>query len=183
MYRIIPASLPEDAELVRELLLDYAETLPDDAGVCIQSLEQEIGGLFEPGAAEPNQNGRTTLYWPATGDSNRGGGGFLLAVMDDGEVAGGVGFSSLEAEGHTGVAELRRLYVRPAFRGQHLGRWLALAALHEIIQRGYRRVLLETTHKMAAAQQLYESMGFRDSALSQPPIRVMELDLETEGGS
>ena len=141
--------------LVRELFEEYAAGLGFD--LAFQGFEQELDGL--PGDYAP----------PA---------GRLLLALDGVEAAGCVALRPLD---EPDVCELKRLYVRPGFQGQGLGRSLALAAVGAARELGYARVRLDTTPAMTAAQQLYESLGFREIApYRHNPIagtRFLELKL------
>jgi ribosomal protein S18 acetylase RimI-like enzyme len=61
-----------------------------------------------------------------------------------------------------GIAELKRVYVRPAGRGQRLGEALARRLVDDARAFGYRAVRLDTLPFMGAAQALYEALGFVD---------------------
>lgn len=75
--------------------------------------------------------------------------------------------------------ELKRLYVRPGGRGGGLGRRLVETLIDEARRRGYRRMLLDTLPDMVAAQALYQSLGFVDTApyRHNPVARARFLEL------
>jgi GNAT superfamily N-acetyltransferase len=82
----------------------------------------------------------------------------LILVARDGVEAGGC---AAMREIATGVAELKRLYVREPYRGTGLGRRLAEAVIAEARVRGYQVLRLDTLPSMRAAIGIYESLGFR----------------------
>ena len=87
--------------------------------------------------------------------------GALLMAMVDGAVAGCCGLRPLDAADYPNACEMKRLYVRDAFRGMGLGRDLAEAALDAARAAGYASVLLDTLDDMEAARALYEELGFK----------------------
>jgi ribosomal protein S18 acetylase RimI-like enzyme len=78
----------------------------------------------------------------------------------DGELAGCCALRPLDNADYPNAAEMKRLYVRKAFRGFGLGRHLAEAALDAARRAGYDSVLLDTLDDMEAARALYEDLGF-----------------------
>jgi len=133
---------PESADewqAAREVLLDYQASLPVDLG--FQGFEAELVGL--PGAYAP-PHGR-----------------FLLALVD-GTVAGSGAFRPLPDADYPNACEMKRLFVRPAFRRFGLGRVLAQALLDRATEAGYSTMLLDTLDDMEAARGLYESLGFAE---------------------
>jgi putative acetyltransferase len=136
--KFVQAESPEEIEIARELFREYAAGLNID--LCFQNFDQEVDGL--PGNYAP----------PA---------GRLLLAIEDEQVAGCI---ALRPFGD-GNCEMKRLYVRPEFRGQGLGKKLVRTLIDVARPLGYRRMLLDTLPgKMDQAIALYRSFGFREIA-------------------
>ena len=156
---IIQAEAPEALTLIRQLFAEYAASLEID--LAFQGFDEELADL--PGA----------YARPA---------GSLLLGFDGEEPAGCVAFRRLVPA----IAELKRLYVRPAARGAGWGRRLAERAADEARASGYGRIRLDSLPSMRAAIDLYLGMGFREiPAYRHNPVagtRFLELDLRPGRG-
>jgi putative acetyltransferase len=128
-----PAELDQAATLFRE----YAASL--DVDLCFQNFDAELAGL--------------------PGEYAAPGGLLLLAYVDD-ELAGCGALRAMADTDYANACEMKRLYVRPAFRQFGLGRALAQRLLDEGLRAGYSAMLLDTLDDMEAARELYTSLGF-----------------------
>ena len=138
MTTIRPASFPEDLAAVTAIFREYVLSPTVDLG--FQDYEQEFAQL--PGKyAQPD-------------------GCILLAAMDNGDVVGCAALRRVDEV----ACELKRVYVRPAARGQDLGRQLVQHMLQMGRAAGYRRMCLDVLPEFVAAQRLYESLGFVPTA-------------------
>jgi putative acetyltransferase len=104
--------------------------------------------------------------------------GRLLLAFANGRLAGCVALRKID----DGVCEMKRLYVRPEFRGQGIGRRLTTRLMEEAREIGYARMRLDTiSSKMSEAVGMYRSLGFREIAsYYQSPIAdtiYMEVNL------
>ena len=135
--QLITPESPEDWQDTRLILRDYASSL--DFDLDFQGFEEELAGL--PGAYAPP-------------------GGLMLLATVDGAVAGSGAFRPLPDADYPNACEMKRLFVRPAFRRFGLGRILAQALMDRATEAGYSSMLLDTLDDMEAARGLYESLGF-----------------------
>ena len=126
-------------DAAREIFLDYARSLSVD--LCFQNFEAELATL--PGDYAPPE-GRLLLAWV------------------DHELAGCGALRGLADTDYANACEMKRLYVRPGFRGFGLGRMLAQSLLDEARSAGYSVMLLDTLDEMEAARELYASLGFEE---------------------
>ena len=162
--RIHRAETPEDLDAVRELFLEYV-SVPDweaDFATYLaqQAFETELAELPGP-------------YAPPTGA--------LLLARVAGQPAACIASKSLDPPD---VCEMKRLFVRPQFRGLGLGERLVRQLIGLARGAGYRRMRLDTLPSMSAAQRLYRRLGFRDiPPYCENPVRgahFLERELDAD---
>jgi GNAT superfamily N-acetyltransferase len=133
-----PAASVSQIAHARELFLEYAQSL--GFSLCFQNFDQELAGL--PGDYAPPE-------------------GCLLLAEYKIQLAGCVALHKLEPD----VCEMKRLYLRPQFRNQGLGRVLAERIIAEARQIGYHRMRLDTVEPvMKDAVAMYRKLGFKEIA-------------------
>ena len=135
MTKILSADTEQLIAKARGLFLEYAASLGFDLG--FQEFEKEMADF------------------PDEYSSPRGC--LLLAFYDD-ELAGCVALRDLS----NGICEMKRLYVRPAFRGLKVGKALAEAIIEAGKDLGYTHMRLDTAPYMKEAISLYRSLGFKE---------------------
>ena len=154
MLNIVPATAAKDLEDVRILFGEYSGLVAE--ALCFQNFGHELEAL--PGEYAPP-------------------GGVLLIARDKDAAAGCVALRQLDA----GTGEMKRMYVREAYRGSGLGRRLAVAVIDEAKKRNYKRVVLDTLPKLASAIALYRDLGFREVGpyLASPTPGAICFELKT----
>jgi putative acetyltransferase len=137
--RLFTPQSPPELDATRAIFREYAHHLGVD--LCFQGFEEELAQL--PGAYQAPQ-------------------GLLLLALIEGEVAGCVAMRPLQDVDYANACEMKRLYVRKAFRRFGLGRVLAQKVIDAAAQAGYADMLLDTLDDMEAARELYASLGFEE---------------------
>jgi len=132
------AETPAQIIQARELFLEYAQSL--GFSLCFQNFDKELANL--PGDYAPPE-------------------GRLLLAEFEGQLVGCVALHKLEP----GICEMKRLYLRPQFRGKGLGRVLADRIVAEARQIGYKCMRLDTVEPvMKDAVGMYRKLGFKEIA-------------------
>ena len=129
------ADSSDDYAVGKALFEEYAAVLGVD--ICFQNFTQELANL-------------ATIYGPPPG--------CLLLARTNQEWSGCVAVRQQRAT----VCEMKRLYVKPQYRGKGLGRLLAESAIRHAQKLGYFEIVLDTLPTMIEAQSLYASLGFRE---------------------
>jgi ribosomal protein S18 acetylase RimI-like enzyme len=152
-FRITEARWPDDRAIVEALFREYIASLTED--ISFQNPDDELATL-------PGKYARP--------------GGVVLIARDGAEAAGTIAYRMFEP----GVAEMKRLYVRPAYRGRSLGRELANELIDDARACGYRTIMLDTLESMSAARTLYRDLGFApvEPYYDNPLPGVMYMALE-----
>jgi ribosomal protein S18 acetylase RimI-like enzyme len=140
--KLVTIQLALDAERLHDidmLFREYAASL--DVVQCFQNFESELASL--------------------PGEYSQPRGALLLATVA-GALAGCCALRALDCVDYANAGEMKRLYVRPAFRGLGLGRMLAEGMLDQARLSGFACVLLDTLDDMEAARALYGELGFEE---------------------
>jgi len=156
--QIFQANSDADIQQARALFEEYASGL--GISLCFQNFDRELVNL--PGDYAPPD-------------------GRLLVAMEEDQLAGCIAMRKLEP----GVCEMKRLFLRPAYRGKGLGRVLVEAIIDEALNVGYTHMRLDTLPgRMDKAIELYRSIGFVEiGPYCENPVdgaKFMELDLVTK---
>lgn len=158
MLQLIDVTNAEQAQSARQLFREYEKGL--GISLCFQNFDEELKNLPGDYAAP---------------------GGALLLAFSEGQLAGCCALRPLTLAAYPRAAEMKRLFVRPNFRGKGIARKLAYEILRMARGRDYDYVLLDTLNTMKEAQALYLLIGFRDiPPYYENPIegaRYMMLDL------
>ena len=133
---LILATSESDIKQARTLFEEYAAWL--GISLCFQNFDQELAAL--PGEYAPPD-------------------GRLLLAFEDDELAGCIALRKIRAT----TCEMKRLFLRPEFRGRGLGRALVERIIEEARQIGYTQICLDTLPgRMDQAIALYKSIGFKE---------------------
>ncbi|MFI5253319.1 MAG: GNAT family N-acetyltransferase [Bacteroidota bacterium] len=157
MINIIDAYTENHIPEIRNLFLEYAASLNID--LCFQNFDKELAGL--PGDYAPP-------------------GGCLLMIIDGEKTAGCVAIRKISDE----ICEMKRLYIKPEFRGKGLGKKLAVTVIERAKNLRYHTMRLDTLPIMKEAIQMYRSLGFREiSPYRFNPVEgAIYMELELKGG-
>jgi ribosomal protein S18 acetylase RimI-like enzyme len=135
MPKIFPAQTTEDFETARKLLVEYVDSLGFD--LSFQDFEQELADLSKNFASPEDC--------------------FLLAIYEN-QTVGCVAIKCFD----NSICEMKRLYVKPQFRGLGIGRALAETTIKQARKVGYNSMRLDMVLPRDAARSLYFSLGFKD---------------------
>lgn len=134
MVKITEANTKEFVEIAKELIREYAQSLEFD--LKFQDFDKEMENF--PGQYAPPM-------------------GCLFIAMDENQPIGCVALRDLGQ----GICEMKRLYVKPFFRGQKVGKLLAEIVIKAAKDMGYDYMRLDTVPSMKQANTLYNALGFK----------------------
>jgi putative acetyltransferase len=135
----------KELDVIRNLFREYEKELDED--ICFQSFEEELKNPLKK-------------YGPPSGD-------LMLAYWED-EIAGCIALTRMK---ESGACEMKRLYVKPTFRKNKIGRLLIEELLSSAKERNYEKMRLDTFLKLQAAVHLYKQFGFENiSAYYNNPL-------------
>jgi len=154
MITIIQADLEQDIHAVRELFWEYLQWANG-------MVAQEFGVEFDIKAMLEGDMATLTKFLPPSGR--------LLLARNDGQIAGLACMRRHNDE----LCEVKRMYVRPEFRGRAVGHMLLQQLLDHASQIGYIRIRLDSARFMTAAHAMYRSAGFIEIA-SYPESEIPE---------
>ncbi len=161
---LTPASTPAHFEHARELMLELMAW--DSSQVLALGLDGNLAEQVYYTGGELQLPGK---YAPPDG--------LLLLAMDGGEAAGCGAFSSITPE----ICELKRMFVRDAYRGQGIGARIAAKLIDEAQRTGYRCMRLETVTFMNSALAMYRRLGFKEcAAYNEIPESFLEITVSME---
>jgi ribosomal protein S18 acetylase RimI-like enzyme len=157
MTDLQPARFPDEKTLVQSLFREYRQWLAIDLD--FQSFDAEMASL-------------SGKYAPPTGN--------IILARAGGEIAGCICWYELEKT----ICEIKRLYVRPGFRGRGIGKALMDYAIDAIRATGYEKLRLDSLERLAGAKKLYERFAFRPIAPYNynpcPDVYYLELELSAK---
>ena len=128
----------KELDIIRRLFRDYEKELDED--ICFQDFDKELEDPLKK-------------YGTPSGD-------LILAFWNE-EAAGCIALTKMKDEG---VCEMKRLYVKPEFRKNKIGKELVKELLDSAKTRGYTAMRLDTFIKLQSAIRLYENFGFKNTS-------------------
>tara|TARA_R110002003_G_scaffold42_5_gene3106 strand:- start:4707 stop:5384 length:678 start_codon:yes stop_codon:yes gene_type:complete len=154
--KIRSAIFPADKDVVSQLFLAYAKSLP--IKLDFQGFDEELAGL--PGKyAEENGGGVWLAYTTSSQPTVTNDATLPIPTQDT--IIGCVALRSFTAS--TPTCELKRLYLTPASRGLGVSKLLMVGVIRKARELGYKEMLLDTLSSMTAARRLYEGYGFEET--------------------
>ena len=146
----------KELDVIRDLFREYEKELSED--ICFQSFDEELKDPLKK-------------YGPPSGD-------LLLAYWED-EIAGCIALTGMKERG---ACEMKRLFVKPGFRKNRIGRILIEELLSSAKEKNYEKMRLDTFEKLEAAVQLYKQFGFKTTSAyyNNPLTGVVYMEKELQ---